>query len=73
MRLGGNAACLLNAANEVAVEAFLNQQIGFTQMSGVIEHALEKGTRITTPSIEDYCNSDAEARRLAANFISQNQ
>ncbi len=71
MRQGGNAACLLNAANEVAVEAFLNQQIGFTQMSGVIEYALEKGTRITTPSIEDYCNSDAEARRLATSFISQ--
>lgn len=71
MRLGGNAPCLLNAANEVAVEAFLNQQISFIQMSGVIEHALEKGTRIGTPTIADYCNSDTEARRLALNFIKQ--
>lgn len=71
MRCGGNAPCLLNAANEVAVEAFLKGQIGFIQMSDVIEYALEKGTQIASPSIEDYCNSDTEARRLAANFIKQ--
>ena len=69
MKLGGNAPCLLNAANEVAVAAFLEQKIGFTQMSEVIEYALTKGTAIANPSIADYCDSDAEARELAMTCI----
>ncbi len=69
MRIGGNAPCLLNAANEIAVAAFLTQKIGFTQMSEVIEHALTKGARIANPTIADYCDSDAEARHLALSYI----
>jgi 1-deoxy-D-xylulose-5-phosphate reductoisomerase len=65
----GNAACVLNAANEVAVAAFLNDQVGFLEMSDILEHTLSKTAYVKTPSYGDYVASDAEARRIASERI----
>ncbi len=65
-RQGGNMPCILNAANEVVVAAFLQDRIGFLQMSDVIEQTMRKASFIVNPSYEDYVATDAEARRLAA-------
>ncbi len=65
MNRGGNAPCVLNAANEVAVDAFLKDKIGFLQMSGVVEKCLENIHFITRPSYDDYVNTDIETRRFA--------
>lgn len=62
---GGNAPCVLNAANEVAVELFLNDAIGFLEMSDLVEHCLMNITHIANPALADLEASDAEARRLA--------
>jgi 1-deoxy-D-xylulose-5-phosphate reductoisomerase len=62
---GGNAPCALNAANEVAVAAFLQDRIGFLQMSDVVEHALGRFSFVASPTYDDYVNTDAEARKLA--------
>ena len=62
---GGNAPCILNAANEVANASFLEGRIGFLQMSDVIERTLQTATFISNPTYEDYVASDAEARRIA--------
>ncbi|MCB9182474.1 MAG: 1-deoxy-D-xylulose-5-phosphate reductoisomerase [Flavobacteriales bacterium] len=62
---GGNAPCVLNAANEVAVELFLKDAIGFLEMSDLVEHCLQRIEHITNPSLDDLFASDAEARRLA--------
>ena len=66
---GGNMPCILNAANEVCVAAFLKERVGFLQMSDVIERTMQKTTFITTPTYEDYVATDAEARRIAEEFI----
>jgi 1-deoxy-D-xylulose-5-phosphate reductoisomerase len=66
---GGNQPCVLNAANEVAVEAFLVDKIGFLQMSDLIANTLQKVSFVQKPTIEDYIESDIEARRLASEFI----
>lgn len=66
---GGNMACIVNAANEVVVSAFLHDRISFLQMSEVIEQTMGKVTFIQTPSYEDYVATDAEARRVAQNLI----
>ena len=65
----GNAACVLNAANEVAVAAFLNDQVGFLEMSDILEHTMAKTAFIKSPSYADYVESDAEARRIALEII----
>ncbi len=65
-RQGGNMPCILNAANEVVVAAFLQDRIGFLQMSDVIERTMRKASFIVNPSYEDYVATDTEARRLAA-------
>ncbi|WP_455622959.1 1-deoxy-D-xylulose-5-phosphate reductoisomerase [Parabacteroides sp.] len=64
-RQGGNMPCILNAANEVVVAAFLQDRIGFLQMSDVIERTMRKASFIANPSYEDYVATDTEARRLA--------
>ena len=64
-RQGGNMPCILNAANEVVVAAFLQDRIGFLQMSDVIEQTMRKASFIVNPSYEDYVATDTEARRLA--------
>ena len=69
MNRAGNAACVLNAANEVAVAAFLRDQAGFLEMSDILEHTLAKTAFIKNPSYSDYVESDAEARRIALDRI----
>lgn len=66
---GGNMPCILNAANEVVVAAFLQDRIGFLQMSDVIERTMRKASFIVNPSYEDYVATDTEARRLAAELF----
>ncbi len=68
-RQGGNIPCILNAANEVVVAAFLQDRIGFLQMSDVIEQTMRKASFIVNPSYEDYVATDTEARRLAAELF----
>lgn len=68
-RQGGNMPCILNAANEVVVAAFLQDRIGFLQMSDVIEQTMRKASFIVNPSYEDYVTTDTEARRLAAELF----
>ena len=62
----GNMPCIVNAANEVVVAAFLKDQISFLGMSDVIEKTMQKVSYIQTPTYEDYVATDAEARRIAA-------
>jgi 1-deoxy-D-xylulose-5-phosphate reductoisomerase len=69
MERGGNAACVLNAANEVVVDAFLKDQIGFLEMSNVVENCLEKVTFVANPEYDDFVNSDVETRKLAKELI----
>lgn len=69
MRRGGNMPCALNAANEIAVDAFLHERIGFLQMSNLIETVLERTTFIATPSYNDYVACDTETRQLAHELI----
>ena len=69
MERGGNAACVINAANEVVVQKFLEDQIGFLEMSDVIEQTLEKIPFIKHPELEDYVNSDLEARKYAQTLV----
>ncbi|MGJ7033144.1 1-deoxy-D-xylulose-5-phosphate reductoisomerase [Niabella hirudinis] len=66
---GGNLPCVMNAANEIAVYAFLRNRIGFLEMTDVIEKIMEQVTFIQQPSLADYFESDAEARTLAADII----
>ena len=68
-RQGGNLPCVLNAANEVVVGAFLQDRIGFLRMSDVIERTMRKVSFIAKPSYEDYVATDAEARRVAAELF----
>jgi 1-deoxy-D-xylulose-5-phosphate reductoisomerase len=69
LRTGGNWPCILNAANEVAVEAFLKEKIGFMQIADVIERTLAKSSYIESPLLEDYFNSDLQARQVAQEQI----
>lgn len=69
VRRGGNMPCILNAANEVVVAAFLQDRIGFLQMSDVIEQTMQKTSFIATPTYDDYVATDAEARRIAAGLF----
>ncbi|MEP6926008.1 MAG: 1-deoxy-D-xylulose-5-phosphate reductoisomerase [Ginsengibacter sp.] len=66
---GGNLPCILNAANEIAVWAFLNNRIGFLDITAVIEKTMEKVNYIEKPNLADYFESDGEARNFAASLI----
>lgn len=66
---GGNMPCIVNAANEVVVAAFLQDRISFLRMSDVIEQTMGKVVYIKTPAYEDYVATDAEARRVAADLL----
>lgn len=70
MQRGGNAPCIINAANEIAVSAFLSDRIGFLEMTSLIEHCLEKVSFVAQPVLEDYFETDRETRRLAEESIS---
>ena len=67
---GGNACCVVNAANEVVNLAFRQGKIGFLDMGDIIERTLNTASVITKPTYEDYIASDTEARRIAAEMIS---
>lgn len=69
MNRGGNMACILNAANEVVVSAFLKDRISFLGMSDVIEKTMNKVSFIKNPTYHDYVETDAAARRIAAEFV----
>lgn len=62
LRRGGNIPCILNAANEVAVDAFLKGKIGFFAMSDIIEQTISETTFISSPTLDDYIATDREAR-----------
>jgi 1-deoxy-D-xylulose-5-phosphate reductoisomerase len=66
---GGNLPCVLNAANEIAVYAFLRNRIGFLDMTDVIEQTMQKVSYMQKPTLDDYLDSDAEARNYAADLI----
>ncbi|HMT34725.1 MAG: 1-deoxy-D-xylulose-5-phosphate reductoisomerase [Bacteroidetes bacterium] len=69
MLMGGNAPCVLNAANEVVVDAFLKNKVGFLEMSDIIESCLEKVSFIEKPTLHDYIMCNTETRNLASSFI----
>lgn len=73
MKKGGNSPCVLNAANETAVEAFLKDKIGFLQMSDVVERCLQTMDHILKPNYEDYVATDKETRRIALEMISNSK
>lgn len=66
---GGNIPCILNAANEIAVNAFLNQEVGFLQMSDIIESTISRLPFIEVLSLDDYIACDVEARQVASSLI----
>jgi 1-deoxy-D-xylulose-5-phosphate reductoisomerase len=66
---GGNMPCILNAANEIAVFAFLRNRIGFLDITEVVERTMDKITYISNPTLEEYFDSDGEARNFAASLI----
>ncbi len=69
MEKGGNMPCVLNAANEIVVQAFLEDKIGFLQMSDVIANVLDRMPMIKTPSLEDYIQCDKETRLMTKELI----
>lgn len=69
LKQGGNQPCILNAANEIAVDAFLKDKIGFLEMSDIIEQSMSKVSFIKKPNYQDYVATDAETRRLALEII----
>ncbi|AKD03378.1 1-deoxy-D-xylulose-5-phosphate reductoisomerase [Pontibacter korlensis] len=71
MERGGNMPCILNAANEVAVSAFLRDEVGFLQMSDIIESCMAKVTYIANPSYDDYVSTDEEARKQATVLLNK--
>lgn len=66
---GGNAPCVLNASNEIVVDAFLKNKIGFLEMSDIIEQCLEKITFIEKPTLQNYIDCNIETRTLATTLI----
>lgn len=66
---GGNVPCILNAANEIAVWGFLRNRIGFLDMTAVVEKTMQNVGFIAKPTLQDYFDSDAEARNFAASLI----
>ena len=69
----GNMPCIINAANEVAVAAFLHDKVSFLGMSEAIEKAMQTVSYIKTPTYEDYVATDAETRRITAEIIAKSQ
>ncbi len=69
MKTGGNQPCVLNAANEIAVEAFLNDKIGFLDMPDVVEKTIDKIHFVQYPSLNDYSETDKESRIFARSLI----
>lgn len=68
-RINGNMPCILNAANEIVVSAFLQDKIGFLAMSDIIEQTMQHASFVKSPSYTDYVETDAEARRIAGEMV----
>ncbi len=66
---GGNMPCILNAANEVVVNAFLENKLGFFDMSAVIEKTMNSMAFLVTPDLNDYVETDSEARKIAGSYL----
>ena len=66
---GGNMACIVNAANEIAVSAFLKEKISFVEISKLIEQTMNKVSFIKNPTYDDYVETDTEARKIAEKLI----
>lgn len=69
LKKGGNTPCTLNAANEIAVEAFLEDRLKFVKIPDLIEKCIDKTSFVKSPSYEDYVNTDKEARAYAQSLI----
>lgn len=69
LQKSGNTPCVMNAANEIAVEAFLKNKINFLEIPKIIEKTIEKIDYIQKPILENYINSDKEARKFAKSII----
>jgi 1-deoxy-D-xylulose-5-phosphate reductoisomerase len=69
LKKGGNLPCVLNAANEIAVYAFLRNRVGFLDMTEMIERNMQHVPYLESPTMEEYFDSDAEARNFAASLI----
>lgn len=69
LELGGNAACVLNAANEIVVDAFLKDKISFLKMPEVIERCMQDIAFVQKPTLEEYVNTDEQTRLLAQELI----
>lgn len=65
---GGNAACVLNAANEITNQAFLDGKISFLEIGDINEKTIHKTTFVTQPTLQDYIATNEEARRIAQEF-----
>ncbi len=72
MKKGGNMPCILNAANEVAVHAFLRDEIGFTDIPVVVEKCMKHGAFVAKPALSDYLESDKETRVKATEVCKKN-
>ncbi|WP_231424880.1 MULTISPECIES: 1-deoxy-D-xylulose-5-phosphate reductoisomerase [Pedobacter] len=73
LRKGGNMPCILNAANEIVVEAFLKDKIGFLRMSEVIEQCMEEIGFIEKPQLADYLETDKHSRILAGELVTKSK
>lgn len=71
MNKGGNMPCIVNAANEIAVDAFLKSDIGFVEMSSVIEQTMQHTSFVECPRLDDYIETDIEARRVALEIVAK--
>jgi 1-deoxy-D-xylulose-5-phosphate reductoisomerase len=69
LQSGGNKACVLNAANEIAVWAFLKNRIGFLDITAVVEKTMDAIKFIEKPTLQEYYESDGEARSFAASLL----
>lgn len=73
LKTGGNMPCILNAANETAVRAFLNDTIKFLDIANIIEQSMQKSSFMKNPSLDDYFRSDRETREITKEIIKNKQ
>ena len=73
MKYGGNMPCILNAANEVAVQAFLEEKVGFMQIPWIVEQSMKKIPHLAQPALEDFVATDDETRVFARSLITKKE
>ncbi len=71
LEAGGNMPCILNAANEIVVAAFLKGEVGFLQMSDIIEETMQTGEYRAVPSLDDYAETDRNSREIAQGLVTK--